>query len=192
MVLVGVHRSRRRTLPALCGFPPSRLLGPESGTSAIGPKWWLPGPCRRHGRQVRRPLPRRFKPVPTQQLWSVNWRTCSWMPGVAGRGELTSTRQAEWQASVRRLVESQATHSEATTFKNAIRTLQELYRFQILRGRIHGLEGVDPVDLDAFLHGETSAPTRSLQALRWVNKNAQLQWTLPELRRSKQPSAVGK
>ena len=96
------------------------------------------------------------------------------------RGELTSARQAEWQASVRRLVDSQATHSEATTF----------YHFQILRGRIHGLEGVDPVDLDAFLHGGTSAPTRSLQALRWVSKNAQLQWTLPELRRSKQPIAL--
>ena len=50
--------------------------------------------------------------------------------------------------------------AEATTFKNAIKTLQELYHFQILRGRAQGLEEVDPVDLDAFLHGGTTAPTR--------------------------------
>ena len=50
---------------------------------------------------------------------------------------------------------------------------------------------MDPVDLDAFLHGGTTAPTRGLQALRWISKNAQLQWVLPELRRVKQPKAVG-
>ena len=104
------------------------------------------------------------------------------------RGELTYARQAEWEMSVKRLVPATA---EATTFKNAIKTLQELYHFQILRGRAQGLEEVDPVDLDAFLHGGTTAPTRGLQALRWISKNAQLQWTLPELRRVKQPKAVG-
>ena len=75
------------------------------------------------------------------------------------RGELTSARQ-KWQASVRRLVGNHATTSaEASASKNAIRTLQELCHFQILRGRTQGLEEVDPVDLDAFLHGGTSAPT---------------------------------
>ena len=107
------------------------------------------------------------------------------------RGELTYARQAEWEMSVKRLVRNHAATAEATTFKNAIKTLQELYHFQILRGRAQGLEEVDPVDLDAFLHGGTTAPTRGLQALRWISKNAQLQWTLPELRRVKQPKAVG-
>ena len=60
-----------------------------------------------------------------------------------------------------------------------------------MRGRAQGLEEVDPVDLDIFLHGGTIAPTRGLQALRWISKNAQLQWTLPELRQVKQPKAVG-
>ena len=87
--------------------------------------------------------------------------------------------------------QNHAATAEATTFKNAIKTLQELYHFQILRGHAHGLEEVDPADLDAFLHGGTTAPTRGLQALRWISKNAQLQWTLPELRRVKQPKAVG-
>ena len=107
------------------------------------------------------------------------------------RGELTYARQAEWEISVRRLVQNHAATAEAATFKNAIKTLQELYHFQILRGRAQGLEEVDPVDLDAFLHGGTTAPTRGLQALRWISKNAQLQWVLPELRRVKQPKAVG-
>ena len=107
------------------------------------------------------------------------------------RGELTYARQAEWELSFKRLVQSHAATAEAITFKNAIKTLQELYHFQILRGRAQGLEEVDPVDLDAFLHGGTTAPTQRLQALRWISKNAQLQWTLPELRRVKQPKAAG-
>ena len=107
------------------------------------------------------------------------------------RGELTYARQTEWEMSVKRLVRNHTATAEATTFKNAIKTLQELYHFQILRGRAQGLDKVDPVDLDAFLHGGTTAPTRGLQALRWISKKAQLQWTLPELRRVKQPKAVG-
>ena len=79
------------------------------------------------------------------------------------RGELTYARQAEWEMSVKRLVRNHAATAEATTFKNAIKTLQELYHFQILRGRAQGLEEVDPVDLDAFLHGGTTAPTRGLR-----------------------------
>ena len=98
------------------------------------------------------------------------------------RGELTYPRQAEWELSVKRLVQNhlQERHQDAA----------RAVHFQILRGRAQGLEEVDPVDLDAFLHGGTTAPTR-LQALRWISKNAQLQWTLPELRRVKQPKAVG-
>ena len=44
--------------------------------------------------------------------------------------------------SVKRLVQNHAATAEATTFKNAIKTLQELYHFQILRGRAQGLEEV--------------------------------------------------
>ena len=157
----------------------------------------------------RPPLPRRYKPVPlhgrVRQQAAVGppkeGITTAMIDELSAllvdarcrrpRGELTYARQAEWEMSVKRLVRNHAATAEATTFKNAIRTLQELYHFQILRGRAQGLEEVDPVDLDAFLHGGTTAPTRGLQALRWISKNAQLQWTLPELRRVKQPKAVG-
>ena len=99
------------------------------------------------------------------------------------RGELPYARQAEWEIGVKRLVRNHAATTEANTFQNAIKTLQELYHFQILRGRAQGLEEVDSVDLDAFLYGGTTAPTRGLQAVRRISKNAQLQWTLRELRR---------
>ena len=165
------------------------------------------------GRQVspasRPPLPRRYKPVPlhgrVRQQAAVGppkeGITTAMIDELSAflvdarcrrpRGELTYARQAEWEISVKRLVQNHTATAEAATFKNAIKTLQELYHFQILRGRAQGLEEVDPVDLDAFLHGGTTAPTRGLQALRWISKNAQLQWVLPELRRVKQPKAVG-
>ena len=165
------------------------------------------------GRQVsqasRPPLPRRCKPVPlhgrVRQQAAVGppkeGITTAMIDELSAflvdarcrrpRGELTYARQAEWEISVKRLVQNHAATAEAATFKNAIKTLQELYHFQILRGRAQGLEEVDPVDLDAFLHGGATAPTRGLQALRWISKNAQLQWELPELRRVKQPKAVG-
>ena len=158
------------------------------------------------GRQVsqasRPPLPRRYKPVPLHgRVPRKEAITTAMIDELSAllvdarcrrpRGELTYARQAEWEISVKRLVQNHAATAEAATFKNAIKTLQELYHFQILRGRAQGLEEVDPVDLDAFLHGGTTAPTRGLQALRWISKNAQLQWALPELRRVKQPKAVG-
>ena len=145
----------------------------------------------RQARQSRPPLPRRYKPVPLhgrvrQQAAAGPLRegiTTAMIDELAAllvnarcrrpRGELTYARQAEWELSVKRLVQGHAATAEAITFKNAIKTLQELFHFQILRGCAQGLEEVDPVDLDAFLHGGTTAPTRG---------NAQLQWTLPELR----------
>ena len=71
--------------------------------------------------------------------------------------------------------------------------LQERHQDAARAVSLPDFEGPRPgsVDLDAFLHGGTTAPTRGLQALRWISKNAQLQWTLPELRRVKQPKAVG-
>ena len=80
------------------------------------------------------------------------------------------------------LVRNHAATAKATTFKNAIKTRQELYHSQILR----------PGRPGCFLTWWRHCPTRGLQALRWISKNAQLQWTLPELRRVKQPKAVGK
>ena len=109
---------------------------------------------------------------PSPRPWLTSCLLSWWMLG-GPRGELTYARQAEWELSVKRLVQNHAATAEAATFKNAIKTLQELYHFQILRGRAVRIWEVDPIDLDAFLHGGTTAPTRGLQALRWISKNAQ-------------------
>ena len=210
-----------RTLPLLSAVWRRRDAGPEVAVawqqararSAEGDSLALVHAAALAGRQVsqasRPPLPRRYKPVPlhgrVRQQAAVGppkeGITTAMIDELSAllvdarcrrpRGELTYARQAEWEMSVKRLVQNHAATAEATTFKNAVKTLQELYHFQILRGRAQGLEEVDPVDLDAFLHGGTTAPTRGLQALRWISKNAQLQWALPELRRVKQPKAVG-
>ena len=63
------------------------------------------------------------------------------MLGAEDRVELTYARQAEWEMSVKRLVRNHAATAEATTFKNAIKTLQELYHFQILRAGSEGSRG---------------------------------------------------
>ncbi|CAE7366109.1 clpC [Symbiodinium natans] len=155
----------------------------------------------------RPPLPRRYKPVPPGGRIKQQAAVPKAKDGITEamireltdlllgahcrrpKGELTSDRQREWEASVHRLVVTQASHTEPVTFRNVIRTLRELYHFQVLRGRLQGLEEVEPVDVDTFLHEGTKAPSRSLQALRWANKNATLQWLIPELRLAKQPQA---
>ena len=86
-------------------------------------------------------------------------------------GELTYARQAEWEISVKRLVQNHAATAEAATFKNAIKTLQELYHFQILRGSGGGGPGRPGCFLAWWHHCPDSGAA--------------------ELRRVKQPKAVG-
>ena len=134
------------------------------------------------GRQVspasRPTLPRRYKPVPLHGRVRQQAAVGPPKEGIATAmiDELSALlvharcRRPRGEISVKRLVQNHAATAEAASFKNAIKTLQELYHFQILRGRAQGLEEVDPVDLDAFLHGGTTAPTRGLQALRWISQ----------------------
>ena len=67
------------------------------------------------------------------------------------------------------------------TVVNALRTSRELTEFMKARGRPP--HSPDRVDLDAFLFSKTatSAPSRSLASLKWLNTNGQLQWDVNEL-----------
>ena len=38
------------------------------------------------------------------------------------------------------------------------------------------------VDLDTFLHQGTNAPTRALNAIRWLRKHAEAHWDISQLR----------
>ena len=69
--------------------------------------------------------------------------------------------------------------AELATIK--VRTIAELQKLQLLRGRAEGLLDVDVIDLSAFLESGMSAPSRALPALRWFVKHAGVAWLVGEL-----------
>ena len=88
----------------------------------------------------------------------------------------------EWKGYLRQVAEQKVEAAEEATVKNVIRSLAELSRFQLLRGRAEGLRDVDVVDLASFLTAGTSAPSRALPALRWFSKHGALAWEVQSLR----------
>eukprot|EP00434_Breviolum_minutum_P039089 symbB.v1.2.034695.t1/scaffold4526.1/size39880/1 len=101
------------------------------------------------------------------------FRFSSWEQAVSGLGalrpggELTPSLRADWEASCRRLAQAMVTASEPVTISNALMTVSELEMWMQTRQRslVPGL-----IDLDNFVHQGTPAPTRSLNALRWLSK----------------------
>ena len=75
--------------------------------------------------------------------------------------------RADWEASCRRLAQAMVTASEPVTISNALMTVSGLEMWMQTRQRslVPGLIG-----LDNFVHQGTPAPTRSLNALRWLSK----------------------
>ena len=90
-------------------------------------------------------------------------------------GELTPSLRADWEASCRRLAQAMVTASEPVTISNALMTVSELETWMQARQR-----NLPPglIDLDNFVHQGTPAPTRSLNALRWLSKHGDLAWPL--------------
>lgn len=90
-------------------------------------------------------------------------------------GELTPSLRADWEASCRRLAQAMVTASEPVTISNALLTVSELETWMQARQR-----NLPPglIDLDNFVHQGTPAPTRSLNALRWLSKHGDLAWPL--------------
>ena len=86
----------------------------------------------------------------------------------------TEQQLLEWRSFLRQLTAKKAQKAEPATVKNLVRTVTELYQFQLIRGRAAGLAEVDFIDLSSFLTEGTSAPSRALPALRWFNKHAAL------------------
>lgn len=90
-------------------------------------------------------------------------------------GELTLSLRADWEASCRRLAQAMVTASEPVTISNALLTVWKLETWMQARQR-----NLPPglIDLDNFVHQGTPAPTRSLNALRWLSKHGDLAWPL--------------
>ena len=79
----------------------------------------------------------------------------------------TSQQLTDWRSFLRQLLTvRKAAKAESATIKNVIRTIAELHKSQLLRGRAEGLLDVDVIDLPAFLESGASAPSWALPAFR--------------------------
>ena len=83
-------------------------------------------------------------------------------------GILTDNLKVEWKQTCRRIAEKKVKDAEKATIDRVVNTWLALRSFLQSRGRPAPPE---MVDLDQFLN-HTQAPSRALQALKWMNKNA--------------------
>ena len=103
-------------------------------------------------------------------------------------GILTDALRSEWKQTCRRIAEKKVQDAEKATVDRVVTTWLELRAFLEGRGRPAPPE---VVDLDQFLQ-HTAAPARALQALKWMNKNAQQEMDLSNLQVPAKPRATGK
>ena len=102
-------------------------------------------------------------------------------------GILTYALKAEWKQTCRRVAEKKVKEAEKATIGRAVNTWLELRAFLESRGRPAPPE---MVDLDQYLN-HTQAPARALQALKWMNKNANQELDLSNLQVPTTPRATG-
>ena len=102
-------------------------------------------------------------------------------------GILTDTLKAEWKQTCKRIAEKKVKDAEKATIDRVVNTWLELRAFLESRGR-PAPPGM--VDLDQFLN-HTQAPARALQALKWMNKNADQDMELGNLQVPTTPRATG-
>ena len=96
-------------------------------------------------------------------------------------------RQREWRTFLSQVAARKVSAAEPATIDRVLRTIEELERWQLSRGRADGLSDCDSVDLSAFLTEGTTAPARALSALRWFAKHGRLGWDFSELVLGKRP-----
>jgi hypothetical protein len=102
-------------------------------------------------------------------------------------GILTDNLKVEWKQTCRRIAEKKVKDAEKATIDRVVNTWLELRSFLQSRGRPAPPE---MVDLDQFLN-HTQAPSRALLALKWMNKNADLELELGNLQVPATPRATG-
>jgi len=90
---------------------------------------------------------------------------------------LTDAFKAEWKQTCQRIAEKKLQDAEKATIDRVINTWLELRSFLESWGRPAPPE---MVDLDQYLN-HTQAPARALQALKWMNKNANQELDLTAL-----------
>ena len=103
-------------------------------------------------------------------------------------GILTDALRSEWKQTCRRIAEKKVQDAEKATVDRVVTTWLELRSFLEGKGRPAPPE---VVDLDQFLQ-HTTAPARALQALKWMNKNAQQDMDLSNWQVPSKPRVTGK
>eukprot|EP00438_Fugacium_kawagutii_P003624 Skav224194 [mRNA] locus=scaffold939:277414:285540:+ [translate_table: standard] len=89
-------------------------------------------------------------------------------------GILTDSRRSEWKQTCERIAQQKVRAAEPATMDRVVNTWLELKQWLEIRG-LSAPPGT--VDLDHFMQS-ASAPARAMQALRWMNKHAQLDMDL--------------
>ena len=102
-------------------------------------------------------------------------------------GILTDPLKAEWKQTCTRIAEKKVQDSEKVTLDKVVNTWIELRSFLESRGQPAPPE---VVDFDQFLQ-HTNAPSRALQALKWINKNADQDMDLANLQVPTTPRVTG-
>ncbi len=130
-------------------------------------------------KQRKRPLRLRENPVDAPEAVQRRvhalcqiWREAG---ALKPTGHLSTEIMMSWEKSCERLAQRHVTQAEPVTVANAISTFRELRESLVQRGRSFPPEAVD---IDFLLHEKTSAPTRALNALKWLSKQGSLNWPL--------------
>ena len=80
----------------------------------------------------------------------------------------TSQQLTDWRSFLRQLTARKVAKAEPATIKNVIRTIAELHKFQLLRGRAECLLDVGVIDLSAFLESGSGAWSHGASDPLWM------------------------
>ena len=130
-------------------------------------------------KQRKRPL--RLKENQTEAPAAVQRRvdalTQVWKQAGALKpsGNLSPEIMDSWVRSCERLSQKHVTQAEPITIANALSTFRELRESMAERNRTFPPQAID---IDFLLHERTTAPSRALNALKWLSRQGTLSWPL--------------
>ena len=157
---------------------PTPSQAPKLQQAFFGPK-----SKKRQAKQKRAPV--RLRANPSESPDAIQSRVdalasvLQQLGAIRPSGRMSEQLEEEWAGSCVRLAQRLVTSAEPVTVLNALKTHQELRSYMAKRERQGEPERVD---LDSFLHSSsTTAPSRALNALKWLNKHGHLGWDVVDL-----------
>lgn len=157
---------------------PTPSQAPKLQQAFFGPK-----SKKRQAKQKRAPV--RLRANPSESPDAIQSRVDALasvlqeLGAIRPSGRMSGQLEDEWAGSCVRLAQRLVTSAEPVTVLNALKTHQELRSYMAKRERQGEPERVD---LDSFLHSSsTTAPSRALNSLKWLNKHGHLGWDVVDL-----------